>query len=191
MTVDTTSTLPVHSEMITSSDPDQLEKYMRELVSSLERQYERLAQGINGTIRYSTSSQDGLIWTPAVKGTTGAGTATYSIQVGWAVRTGLMVDAFFHVQWTGHTGTGNLYVELPYIVSKPLSGSGLTIFVGSCITGGITFTGGRTAVSLIAVSDSYQCELWEYGSALTSINIIVPATGSLQGSIRYIGQQDE
>ena len=67
-------------------------------------------------------SVQGIVWnnkgrlgsfTPVVYGATTAGTATYTTQLGqYSLNDGLMTFSL-EVQWTGHTGTGSLYVSLP------------------------------------------------------------------------------
>jgi hypothetical protein len=47
-------------------------------------------------------------WTPTVVGTTTAGTATYSQQNGQYTKIGNMVTATAYVEWSAHTGTGNM-----------------------------------------------------------------------------------
>ncbi len=52
---------------------------------------------------------------PVVKGTTSAGTATYSTQVGRFTKIGNRVLFDINLAWSGHTGTGNLRIGgLPY-----------------------------------------------------------------------------
>ena len=50
-------------------------------------------------------------FTPVVKGTTTAGTATYSSQLGQYQCFGPATFFTVTVIWTGHTGTGNIYVD--------------------------------------------------------------------------------
>jgi hypothetical protein len=54
-------------------------------------------------------------WTPTVVGTTTAGTATYSQQNGQYTKIGNMVTATAYVEWSAHTGTGNITLRgLPF-----------------------------------------------------------------------------
>ena len=188
MTVATNIVLPLHSEKIRSGNPEELEKYLRELVFSLQRMYEDVAQGINGDIRADFSEPD-RSWTPILKDTANSGTTfTYDHQKGWVLRQGLLVDVWFDVEWTANTGaiTGNMYIELPYKVAvtdeKP--------FVGIVQPSVFTYTGGTECV-LNAISNTYRCEVWNTGSGFTTANQGSVAAGQLIGHIRYIGQQDE
>lgn len=54
-------------------------------------------------------------WTPAVTGTTSAGTATYSVQNGIYTKIGNIVHVEAYISYTGHTGTGNMSITgLPF-----------------------------------------------------------------------------
>ena len=188
MTIPSNIILPLHSEMVKSGKPDDLDKYLRELIFSLQTMYEQLAQGVNGDIR-ADFSEAGRTWTPILKDTANAGTTfTYDHQIGWVLRQGLIVDVWFDIKWTANTGaiTGNMYIELPYKVAvteqKP--------FVGVLQPSVFTYTGGTECV-INAIDDTYRGEIWNCGSAFTTANQASAAAGHLIGHIRYIGQQDE
>lgn len=188
MTIPSDLQLPIHSDKITSTNPKDLENYMRELVRSLERSYEQIAQGINGNIKGS-SYYENEKWIPVVKDTANAGTTfTYDHQIGWVFRQGIFTDCWFDVEWTAASGatSGNMYVELPYQVAvteqKP--------FVGVVQPSVFTFTGGTECV-INAISDTYRGEIWNCGNGFTTANQKSRAAGHLIGHIRYIGKADE
>ena len=187
MTLPTTTNLPFHSEKIKAGGLG-LEKYVQELVSTLNRQYEDVADSVNGTTRRSVDEGSSK-WEPVLKDTANSGTTfTYDHQVGTVLRKGIMVDVFFDVKWTANTGaiTGNMYIELPYKVAvfeeKP--------FVGSVQPSIFTYSGG-TACVINAIEDTYRLEIWNTGSGFTSANQGSVAAGQLAGHIRYVGQQIE
>ncbi len=177
MTLPTNIILPLRTDAILSGNPKDLEKYQRELIFSLQRMYEDIVQNVNGDIREFTSE---------VFGVTTAGSGTYDHQTGWYLRQGIMVDIWFDVQWTGHTGTGNLFLQLPYKVfnasttDKP--------FVGVLQPDTVTFATGTAAV-INAISDTFRGEIWEYGSGIASANIALAGTGQIIGHIRYVGTE--
>src|SRR3990172_11244118 len=114
MTLPTSISLPFDANKIVAEDKTQLSSYLRELTLELENNYRVLAQAINGDVKSAVLSQQEN-WTPILKGTTVAGTFTYTNQVGHVFRQGLMVDCWFDVSWTAAgTATVNLYIELPY-----------------------------------------------------------------------------
>jgi hypothetical protein len=58
-------------------------------------------------------------FTPAIIGTTTAGTGTYTSQVGRYTKVGNLVTFFIAITWTAHTGTGNMQIPgLPFTASN-------------------------------------------------------------------------
>lgn len=54
-------------------------------------------------------------FTPTIVGSTGAGTATYNVQLGYYTRIGRVINFNIVLSYTGHTGTGNMRVSgLPF-----------------------------------------------------------------------------
>ncbi len=169
------------------SDPSDINRYVVDLTYVLQRMYEDLAQGINGDIRASSFTERNQ-WTPVLKGTTADGTFTYTHQVGWALRQGLLVDTWFDIDWTSSGGaTGDLYIELPYKVAitdqKPFS--------SALQTSTIDYGAGMTVLAVNAISNTFRGEIWSSGSGLSTTNISVETAGQLIGHIRYIGTQNE
>lgn len=185
MSVPTNWIFPLHAEKILSENGEQQEQHWREFIFTLQRMYEQLSQGINGTLRADTfpGSQQ---WTPVLQGGT-AGTFTYTHQVGWVLRRGIIVDVWFDVAWTAAgTAAGNLYLQLPYIVAKSLQKP----FVGVVQSSTLAYTGG-TGIVINAIPNTYRGEFWNVGSGFATANQAVVATGQLIGHIRYIGQGNE
>ena len=55
-------------------------------------------------------------WTPVIIGTTTAGTGTYTTQIGTYTKVGRQVTVNVELQWTAHTGTGNMRIQaLPFV----------------------------------------------------------------------------
>jgi hypothetical protein len=178
MTLPTDIILPLRPEQINSADPAQRELYTRDLIYSLTRMYQDIAQNVNGDIReYSVT----------VEGSTTAGSATYTNQTGIYLRQGLMVDVWFNVTWSGHTGSGDMYVTLPYQVFKGL----FDPWVGELFVSTIALTGGYTGTFGIAFSESFKYVVVQYGSGLPALNLALPASGSLYGHVRYVGTEFE
>ena len=185
MTIPNTTQLPNPYFWIKEKNNDSVIKYLEELTYRISDVYESLAQHINGDIRLDTGNVDEL-WTPTLQGST-SGTFTYDNQYGWIIRRGLMVELWFDIKWTAAgTAANNLYLELPYKVAnangKP--------FVGVVQPSGITVTGG-TDIVINAIPNTYRGEFWNTGSAFTTANQSVVASGQLIGFLRYIGQRDE
>jgi len=61
--------------------------------------------------------EEGTITTPAIAGTTTAGTGTYSVQAGRYTKIGRLVQVQIRLIWSAHTGTGNMKITgLPFTV---------------------------------------------------------------------------
>jgi hypothetical protein len=96
------------------------------------------------------------VWTPVIEGTTTTGSGTYSSQTGTFYKIGKLVFISGSLQWTAHTGTGNIRIAgLPYTAnaSAPLS----------MRYEGLTFTGIPTSYATIGTK---------------IVNIMTQATGA-------------
>ena len=184
MTLPITTIFPLPPEGILDNG-DGFAKYMRELVFSLQRQYEDTAQAVNGDMRRSVDTGS-TQWTPKIIDSANAGTTfTYDHQVGFVLRQGLVVDLWFDVQWTANIGaiTGSMQIDLPYKVAvttqKP--------FVGVLQSSVFAYTAGTESV-INAQPDTYRANVWNVGSGFTTANQGSVAAGHLIGNIRYVGQ---
>lgn len=182
-------TLPTSKSFPTRKDKEDpvTREYILELIYELQDQYDELSEGINGSIK-SSYQQQREYWTPVLKGTTVPGSPTYTRQVGWVLRHGIIVDVWADVIWTANGGAaGTLYIELPYKVANT---DGFP-FIGHAQPAGLAFNAGYTAAGVAAITNSYRLELWQYGSGVATIPIPFPAFGQLICHVRYIGVQDE
>ena len=90
------------------------------------------AVGVEGALAY---------FTPVVRGTSTAGTATYASQLGTYVRNGNLINFQIILDWTGHTGTGNIEITgfpVAALSAEPLPNSWVWAN-GLTITGQATF----------------------------------------------------
>jgi hypothetical protein len=54
-------------------------------------------------------------WTPVINGTSTSGVGVYSVQVGRYTKVGNTITAHCHINWSAHTGTGNMNIGgLPF-----------------------------------------------------------------------------
>jgi len=187
MTIPTNIVFPLHEEKISQGNPTDLAKYLTELVFTLQRMYEEIAQATNGNIRADFLEQDRR-WTPTLKDTGTAATFTYAHQNGWAFRRGLNVDAWFDIEFSAPSvaPTGNMYIELPYKVAETTQ----MPFVGVAQTSNFGYTSGTYCV-VNAISDTFRAEIWNVGNGTATTNQLTPTSGRIFGHISYIGQQDE
>jgi hypothetical protein len=68
-------------------------------------------------------------FTPTVRGSTSAGTGTYTTQFGRYTKVGRLVTVTVQLVWTAHTGTGNLqFASLPFVSANEAGNyNGITI----------------------------------------------------------------
>ena len=188
MTLPTSIIFPSNPGRISSEDPAESKEYMRELISTLTKMYEDLAENANGSIRGSQLANT-VKWSPVLKDKTNTSTTfTYDHAVGWVFRQGLMVEVWFDIQWTAASGTtgGAVYVELPYTVATTSD----MPFIGLIQASDIAYTAG-TSLVISGVSNTLRGEIWTSGNGSTSVPQTSLATGQLIGHFRYLGKQNE
>lgn len=184
MTLPSTITFPLRADFEEFEDVD---RYMRDFTFEIQRMYEQLAQGINGTVRSDTALQRSN-WTPTMDGTGVTGTFTYTNQIGWVLRQGNMTDLWFDVTWTNAgTATGNLFLTLPYKVAN----SSQKPYSAALQTATIAYGAGQSVLHVNAIPTTYRGEIWSSGSGTATANIAVSAAGQLIGHLRYLGEANE
>lgn len=116
-------------------------------------------------------------FTPTIVGSTGAGTATYTIQDGLYQIAGKILTYTLRVQWSGHTGTGNLLIGgFPNNADNKLSTATFRI-ENVARTAGTEFTG-----YIVGTSKQFNLE------QVTAAGVISPIPMSAAGDITITGQ---
>lgn len=185
MTIDSNIILPFQVDRLNSENPRDREAYMRELIVTLEEMYTNIAQAVNGSIG-SDQSVGLQAYTPIVTGTGGTnGAETYSKQTGWYLRQGIIVDVWVDLAFTGHTGTGNTQINLPYTSAITNNDP----FVGTLIAGTIAYSTNYTQTAWSVGSDTTTADVLESGSGQTLQSLPLAAAASFRGHLRYIGQE--
>lgn len=164
-------------------DPEVFKRYQEETVYTLQRMYEDMASGINGLLR-TNDSVGQEAWIPTVSGTSSSGAGTYAAdkQIGWVQRRGIFVDVWFDITWSAHTGTGNLYLDLPYEVATSLEKP----FVGVVQASNLTFTGSYCVIN--AIPDTRRGELWTCATAAATSNVAMDTSAQIIGHLSYVGK---
>lgn len=177
-----------------------MQDYLDRLNETLMEMYQELAIEINGTFKNqpantpASNDNDFLQWTPVISGETVAGTGTYGHQIGFSLRQGLMVDVWFDISWTAHTGTGNMYITLPYKVA--LAGdttTGRRPFVGVVQTNNLTYPAGTSYITCSARSNAFNLDIYGSGSAtaIAQVQVENDTSAQIMGHCRYVGQAYE
>jgi len=149
--------------------PDDYEKAH----DDIEEMYREMADAINGF--------QGT-WDVTVDGSS-TGTGTYTTQAGYYYRHGLLVDCWFQVVWSAHTGSGDLRIQFPFQIK--LSSD---IWVGEVICNSVNYPSG-TQASLKGINNTYYAEMISTGDNIASAKVQLAGTGDVIGHIRYIGQE--
>jgi len=184
MTLPSDIDLPLRVDYTKEQDID---RYLSDLVFELQQMYKDIAENVNGFIR-NNADVDQSQWLPTLAGTGVAGTFTYTQQVGWSIRQGIFTHLFFDVIWTNSgTAAGNLYLQLPYLVTLSTGRP----FVGVLQPSSIAYGAGNSDLVINAIPDTYRGEIWTTGSGAASANLAVVASGRLSGHLMYIGVSDE
>lgn len=115
-------------------------------------------------------------FTPVVRGTSSAGTATYASQLGTYIRNGNLITYQIILDWSGHTGTGNLEIAgfpVAALNAEPLP-SGWVWANGLTITGQATFglVGNQTYGALGAINNG------AYSAVAMDATAVLRITGS-------------
>lgn len=184
MTIPTTNLMKTRKNL---KDVKEVDNYLNELVKDIKDEYEQLVKGINGTLQASCFTQKQQ-WIPTLAGTTNIGAFTYTRQVGWVLRQGIMVDVWADMMWTSEGGaTGSLYANLPYRVAN----SDQIPFQCAVHTSTFAYGAGHTSMHMLAEPNSYRGYFWGSGSGAVTAQLNVPPVGQIIYHTRYIGVQDE
>jgi len=177
MTLPTNIILPLRLDAIREGDPEKIAVTMRNLVDTLTQMYQDLANNLNGYI---------TTWTPTSYGLTSSGICTYSRQIGWMRRSGIITELWMDIAWTGHTGTGGLAIEMPY-VAAPSEGAP---WIGTIASDGNTFGAGYTYLTWSCEPSTTQGTIYRNGSGVALSAMSIAATGSYRGYIQYLGNDE-
>ena len=122
-------------------------------------------------------------WTPSIQGSTAAGTASYSFQLGSYEKIGRQVTVRGHVDFSSATGTGNMQVAgLPY-TSNPASFA--SIQPGPMMIADVTFPSGKSYANAYVPNGSNKVSVFCSGSNSTYAPQPMEAAGKMIFSITY------
>ena len=182
MTLSTDINLPLAKDYKDEQNPD---AYTNDLVFELQNMYQRVSNNVNGTFR-NYADVDSSQWIPTIDGSSSTGATTYTSQIGWVWRQGIMTEVWADITWTATTATGNLFINLPYEVTR----SNQMPFCGCVQTSNFTYTSGDNC-SINAIPSTLRGEIWNYSSGGATANQLVVNAGRIIFHLRYIGVSDE
>ena len=118
-------------------------------------------------------------WTPAIYGSTGAGTATYSTQLGYYTRIGKVLTFHASVVFTGHTGTGDMRMNgLSAFSPKTGVNQPLSLRVSD-----LTFTANAVPSAVIYSDSVIYFTVQANGAAVSVIAMDAAASVLITGSV--------
>jgi len=160
----------------------------RSNVSGPERGYEyrsEVDKALNGIFLALRGESE--TWTPTVQGGTTPGVGTYTEQYGYYFRQGAMVDLYFSVAWSAHTGSGDLEILTPFIAQRFFENT----WIGSVeATGSYTWPTSTTHLVTRMEQDTRNLQLVGSGSGVASAVVQLAGAGSFKGSCRFPIQLD-
>ena len=129
-------------------------------------------------------------WTPRIIGSTTEGVGTYTHAYGTSLCYGQVVDIWFDIFWTVHTGTGFMRISLPMTV-YPLST--YLPFVGTLQWSHIALDANYTFAIISGKPDTEYCEVAQCSPnpLFGTKNVDMSATGLLRGYLRFLRKYDK
>lgn len=121
-------------------------------------------------------------FTPTIIGTTDAGSGTYTLNAGHYTKVGNRVMYNIWLQWTAHTGTGNMNIDgLPYAVNAA-DAAPANIYVG----GAVSLTAGNIlgGYAAFGTSQIYLRQLPTGGGAGAAVPLDTSAQLFISGQYR-------
>lgn len=188
MTLPENLILPFHLQQIRSGNPDDMARYMQDMVNELERMYRDLAENVNGQIKSSDASvyQN---WTPVLEGSSTPGSFTWAsgYPSGLLKYKGNELDIWFNLRWTGTSGSpaGDLRLITPYTFRETDQASWVGV-----VESNLTLSSGYSWVTCEAVPNNNYINFKENGSGVNIQNLSVASTGQLKGHVRCLIAND-
>lgn len=179
MTIPQELYLPLQTEELFNLEGEDQVRYWKELLNTLTDRDREVVNIVNGVYEY--------VEEPTISGASTAGAGTYTNREAWYLRQAIMVDYWFDITWTNHTGTGNLVLDLPYLVIN----SQFEPFVGVIEQSSLTLTGGYTWLTVNCQPNTSQALIIENGSGNAAQALAIPTSGRIAGHVRYIGKGDQ
>lgn len=148
------------------------------LVSDLQNMYRLLRESVEGY----TEEFTGVIY-----GGSTEGVGTYTTNSCYYVRRGVVIDLFCYLDWSGHTGTGDLLIKLPFFEK----GFANSVSVSPIRTYNLTWPASSTSVVLTGVAGEDYAQIQGIRTAGTAQTVQIDTSASITFHHRYIGQVEK
>jgi len=129
--------------------------------------------GGTGSANYLDDYEEGT-WTPIIRGSSSAGTGTYTTQQGTYTKIGNMVKFQAEITWTSHTGTGQLEVRnYPFTSTNEISPISLRF------EGGPTFSSGSYVQAFVNPNSTTSGTAQTNPSTSAYTSVVISNTGTV------------
>lgn len=145
------------------------------LVNDLQEMYRVLRESIEGFTR----EFEGKIYG---SGTEGVG--TYTTNDCFYMRRANVVDIFYSLAWSGHTGAGDIRIQLPFFEKQFASNTGIS----SIATENLTWPTGTTYCVVEGVANQDYATIQGCRDAGTKQTVQIDTAATINFHHRYIGQ---
>jgi len=129
--------------------------------------------GGTGSANYLDDYEEGT-WTPIIRGSSSAGTGTYTTQQGTYTKIGNVVKFQAEITWTSHTGTGQLEVRnYPFTSTNEISPISLRF------EGGPTFSSGSYVQAFVNPNSTTSGTAQTNPSTSAYTSVVISNTGTV------------
>lgn len=148
------------------------------------RLYQEVKNSVNQSVSvkpFVTSNLNNLI---EVYGGTSAGSGSYNVREGIYIKNGPVIEYWAFLKWTGHTGTGELRITIPF-ESRLIQGA----FVGTAEVQNLAYPAGVTQTIFEIGSGLNYATVQGTQSGAAKSSLQLAAAGTIQGHIRYLANE--
>lgn len=136
---------------------------------------------VNGVVINTDTAS--AAWVPLLYGATSAGAGTYSVQKGSYTFTGGLLQGDAEVTWSAHTGTGQIYMDIPALtggsIASRVAGSIPGFMPVTVIPSGIVLAAGAQMVGLMNTASNPPRVQFYTSNAGTLASQAIAAAGTI------------
>jgi hypothetical protein len=148
------------------------------LVNDLTEMYRLLRESIEGY----TEEFEGVIF-----GSSADGVGTYTSNDCYYVRRGTVIDLFYNIVWSAHTGTGDLRIKLPFFEK----GFASPVSISPIVVDNMTWPSGNHYLVVEGQPDQDYAIIKSCKTAAASQTVQMDGSAGISFHHRYIGQVEK